>query len=88
MIIAAVFAAITVALFGLVPVFLDRARWSVRAPRSAVVLWQSIGLAGGVAAIGTGFAVAVAPLHQPLPVGVSRMLARALAGHPLAGLGL
>jgi hypothetical protein len=87
-IVSAVLAAVTVALFGPVPVFLDRARWPARAPRSAVVLWQAVGLAGGVAAVGTGLAVAVAPLHQPLPVGVSRMVARAVAGHPLAGLGL
>jgi bla regulator protein blaR1 len=86
--ISAVLAAITVALFGPVPVLLDRAQWPVHAPRSAVVLWQAVGLAGGVAAIATGLAVAVAPLRQPLPIGVSRMVARAVAGHPLAGLGL
>jgi Zn-dependent protease with chaperone function len=85
---AAVLALSAIALFGPVPVLLARAQWPYRSPRSAVILWQAMGLGGCLAAIGTGLAVAVAPLHTTVADGVERLMAGALAGHPLAGLGL
>jgi bla regulator protein blaR1 len=85
---AAALAVCCVVLFGPVPVLVARARWPTRAPRAAVALWQTIGLAGSCAAIGAGLAVAVAPLHSSLSAGVARLVEDALAGHPLAGLGL
>lgn len=85
---AAVLAACCLALFGPAPVLLARARWPWRAPRATVVLWQAIGLAAGLAALDAGLAVAVAPLHASLPDGVFRLISRAIAGHPLSGLGL
>jgi Zn-dependent protease with chaperone function len=39
-----------------------------------VILWQAIGLSGSVAAIGTGLAIAVAPLHASLAVAIGRMI--------------
>jgi Zn-dependent protease with chaperone function len=85
---AAALAVSCVVLFVALPLLLVRARWPTRAPRAAVVLWQTIGLAGSCSAIGTGLAIAVAPLHTSLSAGVTRMIEGALAGHPLAGLGL
>jgi Zn-dependent protease with chaperone function len=61
-------------LFVALPVLLTRASWPTRAPRAAVILWQAIGLSGSLAAIATGLAIAVAPLHGSLAVGVARML--------------
>ena len=88
MILATVLAGMSVALFWPVPVLLARAGWVVRAPRAAVALWQAIGVAGSLTAVGAGLAVAVAPLHTTLPDGVRHLFDRAVAGHPLAGLGL
>ncbi|HEX3947045.1 MAG TPA: M56 family metallopeptidase [Acidimicrobiales bacterium] len=88
MIVAAVLAGLCVGLFGPVPAVLARAGWVVRAPRAAVALWQAIGVAGSLSAVGAGLAVAVAPLHAGLVEGLHRLGDRALAGHPLAGLGL
>jgi len=85
---AAALAACCVVLFGPLPVLLSRAKWPTRAPRSAVLVWQAIGLAGSLAAIGAGLAVAVTPLRSSVPVGTLHMIERALDGHPLAGLGL
>lgn len=40
---------------------LTRARWTWRAPRSAIALWQALGLAWGTASIGTLLGIGVAP---------------------------
>ena len=88
MVTALALAACCVTLFGPAPILLARARWPRKAPRGAVALWQAMGLAGTLAAIGAGLAVAVAPLHASLPDGVERLVSSAIAGHPLAGLGL
>jgi Zn-dependent protease with chaperone function len=51
-----------------VPVMLSRAAWPMRAPVLALLLWQAIGLAGGLSMIGALLlaGLAVAPGH-PLP---------------------
>lgn len=74
MVTAAALAGCCIVLFGALPVLLSRAEWPTRAPRAAVVLWQAVGLSGSLAAIGTGLAIAVAPLHRSLVVGVERMM--------------
>lgn len=40
---------------------LARARWTWRTPRTAIVVWQALGLAWGVASIGALLGIAVAP---------------------------
>ncbi|MBW3646809.1 MAG: M56 family metallopeptidase [Actinobacteria bacterium] len=50
-----------VLLAGVVPARLARATWPQRAPAYALLLWQSLGLAGGVMAIETSVTVALAP---------------------------
>ncbi len=60
----------------------------IEGSRATIALWQAIGLAGGLAAIGSGLAVTVAPLHTGLSTGLAHLAAQAAAGHPLAGLGL
>lgn len=71
------------------------ARWTWRAPRTAIVLWQALGLAWGVATIGALLAYAVLPYGRgiayglPLTIrdGAARLGPVQLAAL-LAGLGL
>ena len=67
---------------------LARARWTDRAPRAAVALWQAIGVSGALAAIGFGLAVTVLPAHAGMRGGIDRLVHQAAAGHPLQGLGI
>jgi hypothetical protein len=70
-----------------VPTLLAEADWPRYSPRAALVLWQAVGLASGLAAIGAGLAVAVAPLARQLLPGLWALGRQALAGHPLDRLG-
>jgi Zn-dependent protease with chaperone function len=71
-----------------IPALLARAAWPQRAPAAALVLWQAVGLASGLAGVGAGVALAVAPLHPQLLPGLERLAGQTLAGHPLAGLSI
>jgi Zn-dependent protease with chaperone function len=88
MVTALVLALCCVALFAPAPVVLSRARWPSRAPRAAIVLWQAIGLAGGLAAISAWLAVAVIPFHVGMGQAVLTLARRALSGRPLSGFGV
>ncbi len=68
--------------------WLAAARWTSRAPRAAVVLWQAIGVTGAVAAIGAGLAVAVGRFGVGFRAGLGDLAAGLVDGHPLSGLGL
>lgn len=85
---AVLLAVVSVACFGPVSAWLDRARWTSLAPRAAVVLWQSVGLAGGVSALSAGLAVAVVRFHSGFLPGLAQLVQGLLDGHPLAGIGL
>lgn len=63
---ALVFTILALALVGPVPALLARASWPMRAPRAAVVLWQSIALAAVLSAFSAGLALA-ARLFSPGP---------------------
>lgn len=58
---------VAVLLIGPVPALLSRAAWVQREPRAVLVLWQALGLAGGLAAGGAVLAAALAPLAPSLP---------------------
>lgn len=83
---AAVLALLALALAGPVPRALAAADWPRRAPVPGLVLWQAVGLAGGVSAVGAGLLVGVAPLADDVPRGLAALAAQALAGRPLQGL--
>lgn len=55
---ALAFTLVALLLVGPVPALLARATWPMRAPRAAVVLWQSVALAGVLSAFSAGIAIA------------------------------
>ncbi|MEZ0340921.1 M56 family metallopeptidase [Mycobacterium sp. pV006] len=61
---ALAFTIIALLLSGPVPALLARASWPLRAPRAAIVLWQSIALAAVLSAFSAGLAIALR-LLQP-----------------------
>jgi Zn-dependent protease with chaperone function len=62
---------------------LTRARWTWRTPRTAIALWQALGLAWGLASIGTLLAFGVAPYGESIPGGVVRFFRAPSALPPL-----
>jgi bla regulator protein blaR1 len=65
---ALAFTIVALLLSGPVPAMLTRASWPMRAPRAAVVLWQSIALAAVLSAFSAGIAIA-SRLFVPGPDG-------------------
>ena len=55
---ALAFAVLALLLVGPVPAILARADWPLRAPRAAIVLWQSIAIAAVLSAFSAGLAIA------------------------------
>jgi Zn-dependent protease with chaperone function len=51
---------------------LTHARWTWRTPHTAIALWQALGLAWGLASIGTLLSFGVAPYGQSVVLGVVR----------------
>jgi Zn-dependent protease with chaperone function len=88
MTLAAVLALLAGTLAWPVPRALASARWPFRCPRAAIVLWQAVGLAGGLAALGAAAAVGVAPLSPHLLGGLINHADHIAAGAPLQGLGI
>lgn len=65
---ALAFTIVALVLVGPVPAVLARAAWPLRAPRAAIVLWQSIALAAVLSAFSAGIAIA-SRLFVPGPDG-------------------
>jgi Zn-dependent protease with chaperone function len=65
---ALAFTVVALLLVGPVPAMLARATWPMRAPRAAIVLWQSIALAAVLSAFSAGIAIA-SRLFVPGPDG-------------------
>jgi Zn-dependent protease with chaperone function len=68
-----------------VPLALARARWPARSPRAALVLWQAVGLSGGLAILGAGLTLAVSGLHRPWLSGVAVLPSYVLPSYVLPG---
>ncbi|HEY1829243.1 MAG TPA: M56 family metallopeptidase [Acidimicrobiales bacterium] len=85
---ALLLAIIATALIGPATITLRHAGWVSKAPRMAVLVWQSLGLSAAIAFIGSGLCVAVARFHVGFFGGIARLGAGLLDGHPLRGLGL
>jgi Zn-dependent protease with chaperone function len=67
-------AALAITLAWPAPVLLSRAGWPARAPFSAMVLWQSIALAGGLSMIGAMLCYGLVPLGGSLSSGLHGLL--------------
>ena len=52
---------------------LARAHWPARDPVGALLLWQAIGLAGGLALLGAGLVYGLSPLGSPLPAAATAL---------------
>lgn len=61
---AAGLALITVLLAGPASAALSAARWTTRAPRAALALWQAVGLGGGLGVLTAGLTLAAADLDR------------------------
>ncbi|WP_431899183.1 M56 family metallopeptidase [Nonomuraea sp. bgisy101] len=66
---------------------LASAAWTFRYPRAALVLWQAVGLAGGLGAVCVGLVAAVWPLAAVFPHGMHTLARQIASGHGLDGLG-
>ncbi|RAN71207.1 peptidase M48 [Bacillus sp. SRB_336] len=71
-----------------VPVLLSRAQWPARAPFPAMVLWQSIALAGGLSMIGAMLCYGIVPLGDNLAAGLHGLLRIVTGRESLDNLGL
>ncbi len=83
---ALAFTIVALLLSGPVPAMLARAWWPMRAPRAAVVLWQSIALAAVLSAFSAGIAIACrlfAPGPDGRPTATSVTTEIAALGWPL-----
>ncbi|MCT9934505.1 M56 family metallopeptidase [Planotetraspora sp. A-T 1434] len=85
--IAAGVALVPVVFGGRVSAQLAAAQWTRRCPKAALVLWQAIGLAGGLGAVGVGLVASVAPLAAVFPHGMHTLVGQVVDGHGLTGLG-
>ncbi|WP_104092220.1 M56 family metallopeptidase [Arthrobacter sp. GMC3] len=81
-------AVLAIALAWPVPVFLSRAHWPARAPFAAMVLWQSIALAGGLSMIGAMLCYGLVPLGENLSAGLHGLLEVVVGEESLDTLGL
>ena len=86
--VGALLAAISITLLGPVSASLSRAAWVQRAPRAAVLLWQSVGLSALVSGLGAGLALAASRYHLGFIGGTRALAASIVGGRPLQGLGL
>jgi Zn-dependent protease with chaperone function len=66
---------------------LARAHWPVRDPVGALLVWQAVGLAGGLALLGSGIVYGLAPLGPTLPAAL-RSARDTLAAGELPELGV
>ena len=73
---AACLAGLTVLLAGPVSAGLARARWTARSPRAALVLWQAVGLGGGLGVLTAGLTLAAADLAGEWSAGVAAVPSR------------
>jgi Zn-dependent protease with chaperone function len=81
-------AALAVMLAWPVPVMLSRARWPARAPKTALILWQAIALAGGLSMIGAMLTWGLEPLGDNLLAGLRGLTALLASYEPAPGLDL
>ncbi|MEV1290798.1 M56 family metallopeptidase [Pseudonocardia sp. NPDC049635] len=65
---------------------LASARWPARDPVGALLLWQAVGLGGGISLFGAGLAYGLSPLGDSLPAAGSVLMGAVAAGEFPAAL--
>ncbi len=88
MLLVALVGAIALALAWPVPLVLERARWTLRAPALALLLWQAIALGGGIAMIGSLLGLALLPFPGGLAEAVPVLAAHLWSGPLPAAVGV
>ncbi|WP_285724190.1 M56 family metallopeptidase [Psychromicrobium xiongbiense] len=81
-----ILAAIALALAWPVPVLLSRARWPSRSPAIAMILWQAVGLAGGLSMIGAMLTWGLSPLGSTLLEAARGLVGIVVNNAPMGGL--
>ncbi len=80
-------AVLAIALAWPVPIMLSRAQWPARAPFTAMILWQTIALAGGLSMIGAMLVYGLEPAGDNLIAGVRAVAGMVLFNAPTTVLG-
>jgi Zn-dependent protease with chaperone function len=70
-----------------VPILLSRAHWPARDPFTAMLLWQAIGLAGGLSMIGAMLVYGLEPVGDNLIAGLRALAGMVLLNAPTTALG-
>src|SRR6478672_2879268 len=70
-----------------VPILLSRAHWPARDPFTAMLLWQAIGLAGGLSMIGAMLVYGLEPVGDNLIAGLRALAGMVLYNAPTTSLG-
>ncbi|CAN7317372.1 M56 family metallopeptidase [Arthrobacter sp. LjRoot14] len=70
-----------------VPILLSRAQWPARSPFTAMLLWQAIGLAGGLSMIGAMLVYGLEPIGDNLLAGLRGLADMVLFNAPTTALG-
>ncbi|KIS27752.1 peptidase M48 [Arthrobacter sp. SPG23] len=70
-----------------VPILLSRAQWPARSPFTAMLLWQAIGLAGGLSMIGAMLVYGLEPIGDNLLAGLGALAGMVLFNAPTTALG-
>lgn len=80
-------AVLAIALAWPVPVLLSRAQWPARSPFTAMLLWQTIALAGGLSMIGAMLVYGLEPLGDNLLAGLTALAGMVFLNAPTTELG-
>jgi Zn-dependent protease with chaperone function len=80
-------AVLAIALAWPVPVLLSRAHWPARSPFTAMLLWQTIALAGGLSTIGAMLVYGLEPIGDNLLAGLTALAGMVLHDAPTTELG-
>lgn len=70
-----------------VPILLSRAQWPARSPFTAMLLWQSIALAGGLSMIGAMLVYGLEPVGDSLLAGLQSLAGMVFRNEPTTELG-